>query len=246
MLRCSLFSILRRAQRQRIHSAVVGRRHEIDARLNHFHVIRLEEREQEARENKLRRMSKRAREAAITEMTSGTPGGGEPPAPANGASMRRHRSSSVPASAGDRATSGDEDGGCNGGVATPNGNGDGDEDDSDDETVADADENGEGGETHRRAAEAPQFGGQEPTADNWWAYAYHSRCGLRRFLGADAVGRHYWLFAGRAGAFQVSLPARSANSLVLSRSRAEFGFNCCRSLLVNTVLRTLFCAMQPE
>ena len=74
----------------------------------------------------------------------------------------------------------------------PGGHGGDEEDDSDEE---ERDEVEEAAEAAAREA-AHGIG-------CWWAWAYNARTGLRRCLGTDALGRRYWLMAGRAGAYQV-------------------------------------------
>ena len=68
----------------------------------------------------------------------------------------------------------------------------------DEEEESDEEERDKEDEEAEAAAQAAAHG-----IGYWWAWAYKARTGLRRCLGTDALGRRYWLMAGRAGAYQV-------------------------------------------
>ena len=98
---------------------------------------------------------------------------------------------------------------------------------SDDEAEAEAASGDDGSDDGTPAAsgsgamdEADDASGH--TAAAWWRYVQDVRCGLRRWLGEDALGRRMWLLAGRSGAFQARpcrRPARGPAVRRVARSR---------------------------
>lgn len=164
-------------------------RNEVGQRIESFHMLHTAEREEVARANKLRRMSKKQRESALASL----------PSAGSVAGKLSRQSSGVQRVAGGSADgselrgSEEEAGGATRASDADGGSGD---DGSDVETPA---ASGSGAWD-----EAEDAGGH--TAAAWWRYVQDVRCGLRRWLGEDALGRRMWLLGGRSGAFQ----ARSA------------------------------------
>jgi hypothetical protein len=74
--------------------------------------------------------------------------------------------------------------------------------DGDDEMADDDDDDDEAGEEEDEEDTAELKEAAVGMA-NWLLWVYNSRIGLRRSLGTDALGRRYWLMAGRFGAYQV-------------------------------------------
>eukprot|EP00892_Ulva_mutabilis_P009775 jgi/Ulvmu1/716/UM010_0088.1 len=192
-------------------------RNEIGYRVEDFHAIRLQERGlaataapkngEKGKGGKGRKGSKAAAAAAAaapaTAVSGGT-GDGSATATPNGSRGDRRNGAAVPTTTGDGAAkSTNTDGGKSDGV--------------DDDTMTEdgsprasrqGDGDGPGGEDEEETGEAEgEEGEDEDVAKDgmnaWWDFMYFSRVGLRRFLGMDALGRRYWLMAGRAGAYQV-------------------------------------------
>lgn len=169
-----------------------------------FHAIRLLERgvaanaapkngEAKPKGGKGRKGSKAAASAAAAEpaaqlngsRTARNSGSGAPATPATGTGSRSDADGGKTDAADDDSMT--EDGGSGGGQRD-GGAGGGDEEE-------------EGGGEDASAEDAAAAEGMR----EWWHFMYHSRVGLRRFLGMDSLGRKYWLMAGRAGAYQVRL-----------------------------------------
>jgi hypothetical protein len=181
-------------------------RTDIGQRIDDFHLIQTAQREEVARSNKLRRMSRKQRESALGSGVS------------MGAISRQSSESRRPSACGQEGSAhgaeGDEgalSGGGRGGASSDmeeegvgvNGgeplgpHGDSGDDGSDMDVGTPAVSGDEGwGEGESEDTEGHTVGA-------WWQFAQKARCGLRRWLGEDALGRRLWLLAGRAGAFQV-------------------------------------------